>query len=126
MVEAEDLKVRLWLASASERRLDWIEENYLGQGVEVVAIPLVDNDESEYNSIAVSEQVSLIAESKLKSAYAEIQFGRLEQIFKTDLGNSEIIITIVKKIDNNTIILKNNENTFLVIEKSQILLVSFW
>ena len=95
MVDVGGAKVRFWLASASERRFDWVKKNFQEQGVDIIATPLVDNDEPEYNSITVCEQVNLIAESKLKSAYVEIQLGRLEQICDDNLDDSKSIITIV-------------------------------
>ena len=95
MVDESSVKVGLWLASASARRLDWIKENFQEKDIEIIAIPLVDNIEPEYNSMPVSEQVNLIAESKLKSAYVEIQLGRLEQICISDSDDSNSIVTIV-------------------------------
>ena len=95
MVAADSTNFRVWLASQSERRLDWIKENYSQDGIEVFPIPLIDNEEPEYNSIPVSEQVLLIAESKLKSAYLEIKLGRLDQICEDNLEESSKVITIV-------------------------------
>ena len=95
MVGNDSSKIRLWLASQSERRRDWLTTNFSDNRIEIVSKPLIDNLEPEYNSIPVSEQVSLVLDSKLRSAFLEIKLGRLGELFDIKDENKPYIITIV-------------------------------
>ena len=91
----ENTNIRLWLASQSERRSEWLADNFRNEAIEIVSLPLIDNSEPEYNSIPVREQVSLVLDSKLRSAFLEIKLGRLEQLFDNNLDDKSKPITIV-------------------------------